>query len=79
MVSFLLYSAVRCKCPVCTVVRWIVFIVVNVLCLFLYCGHLMCICVFHKCTFCFDCIDVLLWMSDCWLAVSIRKVLRPAT
>jgi hypothetical protein len=45
MVSFLVYFGVRCKCPVCNVVRWIVFVVVAVLCMWLsyvYCGHLMC-------------------------------------
>jgi hypothetical protein len=33
MVSFFVYFVVRCKCPVCTVVRWIVFVVVAVLCM----------------------------------------------
>jgi hypothetical protein len=35
MVSFHLYFAARCKCPVCTVVGWIVFLVVTFLCLWL--------------------------------------------
>jgi hypothetical protein len=39
-----------------------------------YCCYLVCIC----CTLCVHC-WFLLYMSDCWLEVSIRKVLRPAT
>jgi hypothetical protein len=58
MVSFLVYFDVRG-----TVVRWIVFMVVAALCLWLsyvYCGHLMCMCGLLMCTCCTDCIDVLL-------------------
>jgi hypothetical protein len=38
------------------------------------CGHLMRVC-------CTDGINILIYtyLPDCWLAVSIRKVLRPAT
>ena len=59
-----------CSCLVC--------IVVVVLCVLLqfscvYCCHLMCTC----CTMCL--LLFLLQMPDCWLEVSIRKVLRPAT
>jgi hypothetical protein len=63
MVSFLVYFDVRCKRLACTVVRWIVFMVVAVLCMWLsyvYCGHLMCMCGLLMCTCCIDCIDVLL-------------------
>jgi hypothetical protein len=63
MVSVLVYFDVRCTCPVCTVVRWIVFMVVAVLCIwlsFVYCGHLMCMCDSLMCTCCIDCTEVLL-------------------
>ena len=46
-----------------------VCIFVVVLCVFFF--HLMCIC----CTVC----AFFFFMPDCWLEVSIRKVLRPAT
>jgi hypothetical protein len=46
------------------VLRWIVFMVVAVLCVWLsyvYCGHLLCMCGLLMCTCCTDCIDVLMF------------------
>ena len=65
------------SCLACIVVSCLVCIVVVVLCVLLqlpcvYCCH-MCIC----CTMC--ALLLVLQMSDCWLEVSIRKVLRPFT
>jgi hypothetical protein len=60
MVSFLVYFDGRCKCPLCTVIGWIVFMIVAVLCMWLSyvcCDHLMCMCGHPMCI---DCIDVLL-------------------
>jgi hypothetical protein len=51
---------VTCKCPVRTAVRWIVFMVVAVLCMWLsdvYCVHLMCMCGLLTGTCGVDCID----------------------
>jgi len=62
----------------CCILRCLVCIVVSCLCVLLkfscvHCCHLMYIC----CTLCV--LLFLLYMPDCWLEVSIRKVLRPAT
>jgi hypothetical protein len=86
VVGFLVYFDGRCKSAICTVVRLIMFLVVAVLCMwlsFVYCDHFMCMCGLLMCM-CgllkfIDCIDVLLQMPDCWLEVSIRKVLWPTT
>jgi len=51
-----------------------------------YCCNIMCICLsnlyllYFMCICCDMCVLLfLLWMPDCWIAVSIRKVLRTAT
>jgi len=68
LVLFTFFTCCILRCLVCIAVILCVFAVLCV-----YCCHLMCIC----CTMCV--LLFLLSMPDCWLEVSIRKVLRPAT
>ena len=74
-----------CSCLVCIVVSCLVCTVVFVLCVLLYLSFVyiyscfVCIVVI-LCVFAVLCVLLfLLYMPDCWLEVSIRKVLRPAT
>ena len=65
---FLMCIFVNCICLACIVVILCVFVVS-----YEYLLYLMCIC----CTMCV--LLFFLQMTDCWLEVSIRKVLRPTT
>jgi len=78
-VLFYLSFVYFCSCLVCINVSCLVCIGVVVLCVLL----LVVLCVLlssYMHLLYYVCIAVfLLWMPDCWLEVSIRNVLRPAT
>ena len=71
VVYLLLFTFCWCCLPIVGVVYLLYMLYFKMSCV--YCCHLMCIC----CTVC--ALLFLLYMPDCWLEVSIWKVLRPTT
>jgi hypothetical protein len=71
--------SITCHSPHC--VAFPMYIAANCSSSFVYCVTILCVSLL-PCVCCFT-VCVLLsyihWLPDCWLEVSIRKVLRPAT
>ena len=63
-----------------TYIQYFLHLVLFSLCAFLLTVFVLCVLLSsYVCLLFYVCIAVLLLMPDCWLEVSIRKVLRPAT